>query len=171
MNYFDWLVLIIAPDYRQRAHHIKLLLALYSKEFHWVVKRDQNRALDGLDLRGMYERETGEGAGIFGPCTCLELFVSMAIRCGNELMYDYGPEEGDQTDRWFWMMINNLSLDYYDDAHFDPGRVNDILEHFMNRKYGRRLEYSPFPVSDYVADFDKMELAYQMNYYIRENFY
>ena len=135
------------------------------------MKRDQNRALDGLDLRGVFTRETGQYPDIFGQCTCLELFVSMAIRCENELMYNYDPDEGDQTDRWFWMMINNLGLDYYDDSHFSERKVDDILENFMNRDYGHDLEFCPFPVTVFVPDFDKMELAYQMNYYIRENFY
>ena len=171
MNYFDWLLMIIAPDYRQRSFHIKLLLALFSKEFQWVIKRDQNRALDGLELRGVFKRETGDYPDIFGECTCLELFVSMAIRCENELMYDYDDDAEDHTDRWFWMMVNNLGLDYYDDDHFNPDAVDKILDNFMDRNYGRNFEYCPFPVTVFVADFDKMELAYQMNYYIRENFY
>ena len=171
MNYFDWLLLIVAPNYDQRANHIKLLIALYSTEFHWVVKRDQNRARDGMDLRSDYRQDTGLYPELYGPCTCLEMFVAMAIRCENELMYKYDPDAGDQTDHWFWMMINNLGLDYYDDSHFNERAVNNILERFMSRKYGPDLAFCPFPVENFVPDFEQMELAYQMNFYIRENFY
>ena len=171
MTYFDWLVIRISPDYHQRDIYMKLLFALFSKEFRWVVKRDQNRAKDGLDLRSEFEQETDLCPDILGPCTCLEMFIAMAIRCENDLMYNYDPDLGDQTDRWFWTMMSNLGLLNYDDMDFDPDAVDDILERFMDRDYGPNLEYCPFPMRYFVPNFEKMELAYQLNYYIRENFY
>ena len=171
MTYFDWLVFIIAPDYRQRDLYTKLFFALYSIEFFWVIPRDKNRAIDGLDLREQFERETGLYCDECGPCNCLEMFIALAIRCENELMYTYDPESGDQTDRWFWMMIENLGLDFYTDSNFDYDEVDDILYRFMSRNYGKNLEFCPFPVSVFVSDFEKMELVYQMNYYIKEKYY
>ena len=73
MTYFDWLVYLIAPGSDQRNHYIKLLLALYSTEFYWVINRDKNRAVDGLDLRDQYEHETGLYCDLCGPCTVLEI--------------------------------------------------------------------------------------------------
>ena len=172
MSYLDWLVYIVTPDYHQRDHFSKLLLALYSTEFYWVIKRDKNRAVDGLDLRDQYERETGLYCDAYGPCTVLEMLIALAIRCENELMYMYDPDAGDQTDRWFWMMLDNLELtDFSDYSGFDEEKIDDILARFMDRNYGPNLRFCPFPVSFYVPEFEKMELAYQMNYYVKEKFY
>ena len=106
MTYFDWLVYQISPDYHMRERYSELLFALYSTEFFWALPRDINRAKDGLDLRKQYEREVGSEIDIFGPCTCLEMMIALAIRCENELMYD--PDFGDRTDQWFWMMIDTF---------------------------------------------------------------
>ena len=171
MTYYDWLVYLIAPDYHQREQYSELLFALYSIEFYWVVPRDRNRAKDGLELRDQFEHETGLYCDCYGSCNCLEMLIALAIRCENELMYMYNPKLGDQTDRWFWMMIDNLELMDYVNECFDYEEVDDILTRFMSRNYGPGLKYCPFPVSVFVSDFEKMELAYQMNYYIREKFY
>ncbi len=172
MSYFDWLVFGIAPDYRQRDHYAKLLLALYSTEFYWVITRDRNRAEDGLDLRNQYERETGLYCDAYGPCTVLEMLIALAIRCENELMYRYNPDEGDQTEKWFWMMVDNLGLCEFDDYHhWEVEEIDDILARFMDRNYGQRFEFCPFPVKNVPIGFEKMELIYQMNYYVKEKFY
>ena len=174
MSYFDWLVLIIAPDYRLRSNHMELLFALYSEEFYWVVPRDRNRAEDGLELRDKYRLEMNRSHDDIydvpdGPCTCLEMFVALAIRCEKELMYN--PDEGDRTWRWFWMMMENLELDLCTDDAFDYEEFDDILWHFMNRKYGPNGEYCAFPCVNFMSEMSKTELTYQLNYYIRENFF
>ena len=173
MSYFDWLVYLIAPDYRLRDDHMELLFALYSIEFFWVLPRDRNRAEDGLELRDKFKRETEAYGDYFeaenGPCNCLEMFVALAIRCEKELMYN--PDEGDQTWRWFWMMMENLGLDIYTDDDFDFDDVDHILWRFMSRKYGPNLEYCAFPCSISMSKMSKTELTYQLNYYVREKFY
>ena len=171
MSYYDWLIRIVLSGHYRRDGYGKLLFALYSTEFYWTVKRDGNREKDGLDLREQYEYETGLYCDEYGPCSVLEAMIAMAIRCENELMYMYDPDVGDQTSRWFWMMIDNLGLDEFDDSNMDLDEVNYILDRFMNREYGKELEFCPFPVTDYIPGFKKMELAYQMNHYIKENFY
>lgn len=152
---------------------MELLFALYSTEFFWIVSRDRNRAEDGLELREKFEYETGEYADISGPCNCLELFVAMAIRCESDLMYD--PDYGDRTGQWFWMFLNNLGLLAYDSDTFNYDEVDDILYHFMNREYGPDGEYCAFYSSDSDGYFDKkfkkMELAYQMNYFIKDKYH
>ena len=165
MTYFDWLVYQISPDYHMRERYSELLFALYSTEFFWALPRDINRAKDGLDLRRQYEQETGEGADVFGPCTCLEMMIALAIRCENELMYD--PDFGDRTDQWFWIMIDNLGLDQFENDEFDKDEVDYILNRFMNREYGIHGEFCMFPGTESVKNLKKMELAYQINYYVK----
>lgn len=169
MTYLDWLVFGVAPDGDQRECYSKLLFALYSTEFFWVVPRDRNRAEDGLELRSQYESATGESADICGPCNCLELFISLAVRCENELMYN--PDYGDRTTVWFWMFLDNLGLLDYDSERFNDEEVDEILYRFMNREYGFRGEFCAFPSRFSAQELRKMELAYQMNFYMKENFY
>lgn len=169
MSYFDWLVYYISPGRFQREQYTKLLLALYSTEFFWVLSRDKNRAEDGLELRNQFERETGEEVDIYGPCNCLELFVALAIRCENELMYD--PDLGDRTDQWFWMFLDNLGLLAFDNYEFDESEIDDILYRFMARDYDKNGKYCAFPSMNYLTKLKRTELAYQMNYYMKEKFY
>ena len=175
MTYFDWLVYTIAPDYFQRDEYSELLFFLYYTEFYWVVRRDKNRAEDGLELREKFENETGQYCDLCGPCSLLEVLIALAIRCENDLMYMYDPDSGDQTSRWFWMFLDNLGLLEYDNGRFDPDEISDILFHFMDREYGPEGEYCAF--SDdldkdiFDQNFEKIELWYQMNYYIKEKFY
>ena len=175
MTYYDWLVYTVTSDYFQREEYSELLYFLYYMEFYWVVRRDRNRAEDGLDLRAKYEDETGEYCDLDAPCTVLEVFTALALQCENELMYMYDPKLGNQTTRWFWMILDNLGLVYYDNNHFNPEEVNDILFNFMDRNYGSNGEFCAF--SDdldkdfYDKSFEKTELWYQMNYYIKEKFY
>ena len=175
MTYFDWLVYTIAPDHFQRDDYSELLFFLYYTEFYWVVKRDKNRAEDGLNLRTRFEEETGLYCDLYGPCNLLEMLVALAIRCENDLMYMYDPELGDQTSRWFWMFLENLGLLEYDDANFEPDEISDILFHFMDRDYGDRGEFCAFSDDSDSENFDfgfeKTELWYQMNYYMKEKFY
>lgn len=169
MTYYDWLVYGVAPDYQQRETYIELLYALYSTEFFWVVQRDRNRAKDGLELRARFEKETGLGVDISGPCTCLELFIALAVRCENDLMYD--PDYGDRTTVWFWMILDNLGLLEYDTDRFDREEIDEILYRFMNREYGYHGEFCAFPSQTAAPNLKKMELAYQMNHYMKENYY
>lgn len=172
MTYYDWLVRIVSAGRFHRDNYTKLLFALYSTEFYWTVKRDINRAKDGLDLREQYEIETGLYCDEAGSCTVLEMLIALAIRCENEIMYAYNSDLEDQTSRWFWMMVDNIGLGIYDDfCDFDSYEIDDILTRFMDRKYGSRFEFCPFPVENFVPGFEKMELVYQMNYYMKENFY
>ena len=70
------------------------------------------------------------------------------------------------------MMVDNIGLAAFNDfCNFETYEIEDILTQFMDRKYGPNLEFCPFPVENYVPGFERMELVYQMNYYIKENFY
>lgn len=171
MTYYDWLVYNVAPDYHLREKYSKLFFALYSTEFFWVVPRDRNRALDGQDLRNRFEQDTGLYCDKYGPCCCFEMIFALAIRCENELMYMYDSDSEDQTERWFWMVIENLGLDIYDDEFFQEEEVDYVLYRFMSRDYGPDLEFCAFPLTNYISNYEKIELTYQLNYYIKEKFY
>ena len=169
MDYFSWLCFWAVPDGSKRRDYSQLLLALHDIPFRWSVAHDENRAGDGLQLRSIYEDETGEWCDEESPdCTLLEMFLALAIRCDTEIMYD--PDDLNRADRWFWMMIENLKLDKFTDENFDYGQFLDICGQFMDRNYGKNGQNCPFWVPDLSMKMRKIELFYQMNYYLKWRF-
>lgn len=164
MSYFDWLCMIDIPDGDQRVEYAKLMCVLMDTEFRWVIRRDENRALDGLELRDIYEEETGEDCEESGPCSVLEMLTALAIRCNDEIMYD--PDDPKRADRWFWMMIRNLKLDKNVGGFFSGTKVLSTLANFMDKTGKNEL----FPVKNPPRNFYRMELWYQLNWYIMEHF-
>lgn len=124
--------------------------------------------MDGLELRDEYEDWSGEETEMDGPCSVLEMMVALAIRCEKELMYD--PSKGDRTECWFWIMIDNLGLETMDDYDYDEDYCDYILERFLDRKYESDGYNGPFFVHNFNRDMREMELWYQLNFYLENNF-
>ena len=164
MDYFSWLCMIAVPDGYKRVDYAKLLVTLMDTEFYWVIPRDENRAADGLELRDIFEDQTGEVCDADGHCSVLEMLVALSIRCNDELMYD--PDDPKRADKWFWMMIENLGLDIFVDKKFDKTAILAILDDFMAKNGQKWL----FPISKTATNFQKMELWYQLNHYLMWRF-
>ena len=141
---------------------------MFERPFEWFVKNDCNRASDGEELRDRYFHEIGLDSAKDGPCSILEMFVALAIRCEVDIMYD--PDAGDRTPMWFWIMMENMELDDLDDNSFSYEIANDILDMFLSRTYCRDGYRGPFYISNCRRDLRKVELWYQLNYYLQENF-
>ena len=167
-SYFDWLVSFVAPDFVASDSYQNVLYALYKKDFRWFVHNDDNRAEDGLDLRLRFEDDTSETCDKVGPCSVLEMMIALAIRCENELMYD--PEEGDRTDQWFWTMMDNLKLNYLTDDVFNLRDFDQIVDRFLDRTYEPDGYGGPFYIHNFRGDMRKIELWYQLNFYLEEMF-
>lgn len=169
--YFRWLVGLLGDDYFEQ-NYSKLLIAMFYKEFKWTIEYDENRAKDGLGLRRIFVKETGimPKNGQFWPfsgCSVLEMLISMAKKCEDELIYN--PDKGDQTSHIFWVMIENLGLDIYDDYGFYEDEVNDILDVFIDRKYASDGSGNVFQLRR--TDPRNLDLWLQMNLYLRDHFY
>lgn len=171
MSYFDWLCMVAVPDGYHRLEYSMLLNTLMETEFYWLVPRDENRARDGLELRDLYEQETGETCDFDGPCTVLEMMLALAMRCNDEIMYD--PEDPNRADQWFWTMICNLKVDVFDNKHFSKIDTEEILEKFLDRKYenfGQGVCFCLFPPPKLSTNFYRSELWYQLNWWIMRHF-
>jgi hypothetical protein len=92
--------------------NLNLVSALAEVEFIWKHPMDENRAIDGLELRSDFEYETGEyldkTSGLMPQCTIFEMLAALAIRCENQLMRD--PMVGDRTSKWFFEFLDNLEV-------------------------------------------------------------
>lgn len=166
-DYYYWLTDLLNDD-NIRSTYYKLLWEMLETEFTWSVPYDSNRASDGLYLRRQYLRETGTILNVSGGCSVLEMFVAMCRRCEDELMHD--PDLGDRTGVWFMDILENLGLDYYDDYHYDRAAVCEIMRVFLERKYDMCGFRGPFYAHKTCADFRKMDLWWQLNAYLEENY-
>ena len=168
MTYLDWLAGIAIPDDRERESYQKLIFALFEKEFYAIIHNDENRVADGENLRLIFENEWGVSCENMGPCSVLEMLVALAIRCENDIMYD--PDEGDRTAIWFWEMMDNLGLSELDDWHFSERKVNAIVKKLNDRTYDKDGFGGPFYIAGFDRDMRKIELWYQMNFWLTSRF-
>lgn len=143
-SYFCWLYDLVFMD----RNHFLLLGFLHDLKFTWTVDRDKNRARDGMDLRDQFMNEfmffeDDVRAALCGPCTVLEMLVALCIRCENDIMYD--PEFGDRTAIWFWDILHNLGLGDMDDESINYDFVRQKVDIFLERRFKKDGEGSPFP--------------------------
>ena len=111
-----------------------LVSALAQVEFVWRHPMDENRALDGLELRKDFEYETGDyidkSSGLIYQCTMFEMLAALAIKCEDQLMRD--SMTGDRTSKWFFEFLDNLDLLGCDERDVD--HIIDTCDLFMRGK-------------------------------------
>lgn len=174
-EYFNWLCDIIGIDDPPRDETYWILAKkLFSKEYYWTVDGDENRALDGKELRNdfldeLYNSREKEDE-LKGPCTILELLIALSFKIEENLMYI--SSVGDRSKYWFWVMIDNLGLSKYTDSSIDlkgNDQIDHILEIFMDRTYSRNGRGGLWPLKKAVKDQRKVEIWYQLNAFFEEN--
>ena len=140
-EYFEWMIDMVSKDRFDDLHtYGKLLTYLHDVEFTYIIPKDVNRAIDGVDLRYRYaihsrysEYYEDVVEYLDGPCSVLEMMIALAIRCEEQIMHD--PLIGDRTGQWFWRMIVSLGLGPMTDEHFNLEEAEDIIWRFLNREY------------------------------------
>ena len=161
-RYFKSLLEIIKADEQPRGTYRWLLEKLYDTPFVWVLERDANRALDGLALRkelmSSYDSDS---------CSVLEMMIALAIRCENDIMQD--DDYGNRTSEWFWMMIDNLGLLPMTDQNYNESVVEYVINRFMYRQYDALGNGSIFYLNSCKTDMRKVELWYQMCWFLDEH--
>lgn len=171
-DYFKWMCKIVCDDDRPRTlSYRELLRHLHSIPFEYRILKDENRAADGVDLRRRFSMDNLADMRYFdrAPCSVLEMLVALSIRCEESIMDD--PTVGDRTSQWFWGMIVNLGLGSMTDTHYDPERVERSIRKFMNREYEPNGKGGLFTLDYPREDLRKVEIWYQMCWYLDENFY
>lgn len=169
-EYFEWMCGIVCDDFEDMPSYTKLLKHLHNKEYTYVIDMDGNRAQDGLDLRRHFAFEDDYSPAIVTkalinrPCMVLEMMVALAARCevtiGNDIRY------GDRTHIWFWNMIKSLGLTSMNDARYNKGEVDDILDKFMHNDYEPDGKGGLFTIENCREDLRNVELWAQMNWYM-----
>ena len=165
-SYFKWLLNYIDKPDIDNFH--TLLCRLFNTDFVCIIPRDGNRANDGLDLRYSYYKETGEDITDDRNCTILEMMIALSDRCEIEFMSS--SEFDNRTSQWFWEMIDNLGLSSMNDFNYDERYVELVLDRFLLRQYSPNGEGGLFVIPNAKEDLTKVEIWYQLNWYINNKF-
>lgn len=160
-GYLKRLKSLILPAPNHKHYHL-LINELYSKEFVPTIKRDENRAIDGVFLRGElgYKDSTDER-----PCSFLEMLIALSGRFDGNSGFD--PDEAYEN---FWIMMKNIGLDQYDDVHYSETEVWSILYILENRTYNFNGKGGLFPLKRPRLDQRKVEIWDQMQEWLIENY-
>lgn len=169
-NYFQWLADDVALH--GDCEYWRLLRALHRKEFYYALKSDSIMWDDGLYLRYMYKRNYRdyEDNNPILP-TCLEALIGLAMRLEVSLT-DYSMYN------WFWLFLENLGLDRFDDDQYDEmggtDMVNYILSVWLSRQYKHDgTNYNIFycdPKIERVYNMKEVDMLHQGYNYIRSHF-
>ena len=171
--YFEWMYqLVCNKKYRSKLSYRKLLCYLHGIEYEYHICMDENRAIDGIDLRYRFGCECGcDTATVLRtfenqPCSILEMLIALSIRCEEHIMDD--PDIGNRTGQWFWNMIENLGLGSMRDSKFDRDYSETVIARFLNQKYEPNGKGGLFTVRRCNRDLRSIEIWYQMCWYLDE---
>lgn len=164
--YLEWLVSLI--DDGRADYYSMVLTVAWEMEFTYSIPLDANRALDGVDLRNVYERDTSQPVPELGPCLILEFLIALSLRI-NYILDD--PGLPDRTAHWFWVVIGNLALTHLG-PHNKPEQNREISEYafrrVVNREYDAAGSGGLFPLRSPIQDQRKVEVWYQMHAWIAQ---
>lgn len=130
---------------------------------------DENRARDGIDLRYRFAYDSGLSRVEVKlldrtPCSVLEMIVALAVRCETHIMSN--DEIGDRTSLWIWKMFDNLGLSNEYDQNFNEACVDKAITRLIYREYEPDGKGGLFTVPNTKKDLRKVEIAYQMFWYL-----
>jgi hypothetical protein len=170
-EYFEWICkLVCGTDKSRFLSYEKLLTHLHSVKFTYTIRKDQNRAEDGKDLRWRFicgqdypETYNDYLSCLDEPCSVLEMIIAIAIRC-EDLMDD--PSYGNRTAQWFWGMIVNLGIGSMTDARYDRRLVDVAISKFLKREYEPDGKGGLFTVRNCEYDLRSVEIWKQMCLYL-----
>lgn len=171
-DYLDWLISQVTSPRQRRSNavrsYFKIMKQLHEKEFFWLVANDDNRQLDGLELRNEFLEDIQYRIGeddeewASAGCSVLELLVGLSRRLADL--------DGGEPRIWFWRMMRNLGLDQLDDQiPYDWEDVDEILSTFIYRTYEPDGSGGLFPLQNPREDQRKVEIWYQLNAYLLEH--
>lgn len=133
---------------------------------------DENRAMDGLQLRVQYMERYGEGGSSTnrGPCTMLEFLVGLAKRMSFLMGEENQPSK---TQEYFWHLIKNLRLIKYDDERYSELNgeffVDEAVQRVLDRTYDANGNGGLFPTRTVMADQRSMDIWMQMQAWLNEH--
>ena len=172
--YLEWLYsqVAVVVNRNPARSYWRLLTQMYSKPYTWFIPNDDNRVMDGIELRTAFLDATGfnlndpRGAWMTIDCSMLEMFIALAQRAS----YDSGRTPSE----WFWRLMHNLELERYTDDLYEISiaeEVDETLDRINNRTYDWNGDGGLFPLHEAKDDQRGIELWYQLQAYLTEGYY
>lgn len=160
-EFFQWII-----DKIDGQQYTKLLEIMYNESFYAIIPLDENRIVDGIELRYKFGSELNIPRVVIDKfldkeeCSILEMMVGLAFRVEETIMED--SDFGDRTAMWFWIMVKSLGLYEMNNDYFDPVKVLETLDTFLTRGYSPDGEGGLFVVKDINKDMRDIDIWYQM---------
>lgn len=139
-KYLDWLISIIETD-EDPEEYRAVLLHLLETEFKYLTPLDRDRALEGLELRRRYIRQTGEEEPDM-TCSVLEMLVALCEHIESTMSTD--PDK-DNPGFWFWQFLKNAELDI-SNRYYRKSSVDHILTRINYKKFEKNGRGWFFPL-------------------------
>lgn len=165
-DYLRWLEPQIREQSQSRSKtYWDLLNLMFQREFEVRIDHDDNRAVDGLDLRIEFchlARIRINSLDFLGPCSFLEALVGISRRLSFAA--------GGSAPGWAWILLDNLELRKYSDplSRRRAQQVIGIMDTVINRTYQPDGYGGFFPLQDPDEDQTRVEIWYQMAAYFAE---
>ena len=167
--YLEWLCRKVwAVGQLNNTSYSRLAECLHTQAFRPVLNPlDQNRAMDGLQLRVIFMDKHGAvgSSSNRGPCTMLELLVALAQRMG--FVMDR------QAAVCFRDILKNLGLSAMTDEAWEKlngnARTRNAMERVINRTYLPSGHGGLFPLNHSNEDQRTVDIWYQMQAWLMEN--
>lgn len=117
---------------KNHKNHSCLIAYLSKVGFFYTYDLDENRLIDGTSLRNRICAQYNFSFNYTGAplITWLEVLVALAERCEAELA-EYGQNN---TDRWFWLMIDNMFGFNVSNANFNFTEVSVALNNIETHR-------------------------------------
>lgn len=164
-KYLNHLMDLVCDDFHNRNNYICLFNKLFDTRFDSVIELDDNRIADAIELRAEFEMANSRTRiRMEEPISVLEVMVALAVRCEDSIMGD--DIYGDRTSVWFWYMVKSLGLIEQTDISFDEYYCDEVLHSFVERDYATDGEGSLFHIPGCREDLRKVEIWYQMNWWL-----
>ena len=169
-RYFKWICEVMGKENSHK--YSKLLRYLFDREFEYSIDKDENRAIDGIELRHRFGRikdipfDIVDNALDYKPCSVLEMLAALCIRIEESIMAN--PQYGDRTAYWFWDFIFNLGLKNMYDENFKDYYVEVVINRFLKRDYASNGRGGLVVVYRPGVDLRAVEIWYQVQWYLSE---
>jgi hypothetical protein len=164
-EYLGWLEANLRDKYANRKPYWGLVNLMFDTEFRWYIPMDENRMVDGLDLRVEFAYKINVSPQVMkalGPGSFLEVLIGLSRRLAFVA--------GGQPPGWAWHLFTNLELDRFSDplTRAKQRKAEEIMRVAMERTYLPDGTGGFFPLVWPDGDQTKIELWYQMHAFIEE---
>lgn len=156
-------------DKYENNSYLNLASILYKTPFDVVVDKDRNRIDDAIHLRYDFVAERGTDEYDLDihskPATVLEVLVAFSDR-----IIDCAPDSNPKS--WIFTILKNLDIAISDNSWDQDSAlyVEHNLHVWIDRKYRGNGVGGPFPLRNPRGDQRYVELWYQMQSYLIENY-